>query len=127
MNFVKSIVAGALLLGASLAHALDVYMYSPTAFAAAQQANQTVALHFHADWCPTCRAQAETLEGLKSDASLKGVTVFRVVYDNEKALRKELKVRSQSVMIVYKGTAERTRLAGETSADAIKAALKAGL
>ena len=126
MTLFKSIFASILLGAASMAHALDIMPYSASALAAAQTANQSVALHFHADWCPTCRAQASVLQELKSEAGLP-ITVMVVNYDNEKQLRRSLKVRSQSVFIVYKGFVERARLAGDTSKDAIRAGLKAGL
>lgn len=110
----------------SWAHALDIAPYSAPAFAAAQAAGKPVALHFHADWCPTCRAQAEVLEALRADRAL-DVQVLIVDYDNEKELRKQHRVRAQSTLIVFKGRQEKTRLAGETAPDRIKAALGASL
>jgi len=48
-------------------------------------------------------------------------------YDKEKALRRALKVRMQSTMVVFKGQEEKARLAGDTEPDKIRAALKAAL
>ena len=48
-------------------------------------------------------------------------------YDVEKDLRKAMKVRTQSTMVVFKGREEKARLAGDTAPDKIRAALKAGL
>jgi len=81
-----------------------------------------VVVHFHADWCSTCVAQAKSLEALKADPQLKSVTVLIADYDKEKELRKTMKIRSQSVMVVFKGPQEVTRLAGQTQAADIKAA-----
>ena len=111
---------------APLAQALETQPYSAQALAAAQQAGQPVALHFHADWCPTCRQQTTVLNQLKADPALK-LTVLVVNYDNEKDLRKALQVRTQSTFIVYKGAAEKARIAGETAPDKIRAALQAAL
>ena len=117
------IVAMALLLTASAASfALDIKPYSAQALSAEQQAGKPVTLHFHADWCPTCRAQDKVLQQWKGDASVPG-TLLVVDYDKEKALRKQLGVRTQSTLIAYRGGVEKARLAGETDSDKLRAAL----
>jgi thiol-disulfide isomerase/thioredoxin len=121
-----AMVAG--LLGASsLAQALDIKPFSAQALAAAQKAGQPVAVHFHAGWCPTCRKQATALEQLKSDKSLDAVTVLVADYDAERDLRRTMKVRSQSTLVVFKGAEERARLAGEGDGTALAAALRKAL
>lgn len=120
------LIASTLWFAASLAQALTIAPYSAAALEAAQKADAPVALHFHAPWCPTCKAQSKTLNDLKSDAAL-DITVLTVDYDREVELRKQLKVRSQSTLIVYRGAVERARLAGETQAEPLKAALQAAL
>jgi thioredoxin-like negative regulator of GroEL len=109
-----------------MAHALEVKPYSAQALADAEKAGQPVALHFHADWCPTCRAQDKTLESMKSEKGL-DLTILQVNYDTEKDLKKRFNVRTQSTMVVLKGTKEVARLAGDTSADSIRGVLKAAL
>jgi thiol-disulfide isomerase/thioredoxin len=126
MKIIQSIICSVALLLSSAGHALTLAPYSSQAFAAAQAAGQPVALHFHADWCPTCRAQDKALESLKSDSSL-NMTVLSVDYDNETALKSKLKVRTQSTFIVYRGDAEKARQSGETSADGIRALLRTAL
>ncbi|MBQ0929110.1 thioredoxin family protein [Ideonella sp. 3Y2] len=121
-----SLFAAALSTLAPLAQALETLPYTAQALAAAQQAGQPVALHFHADWCPTCRQQTTVLKQLKADPALK-LTVLVVNYDNEKDLRKALQVRTQSTVIVYRGATEKARIAGETAPDKIRAALQAAL
>ncbi|MBQ0959996.1 thioredoxin family protein [Ideonella sp. 4Y11] len=121
-----SLFAATLSTLAPLAQALETQPYTAQALAAAQQAGQPVALHFHADWCPTCRQQTTVLNQLKADPALK-LTVLVVNYDNEKDLRKALQVRTQSTVIVYKGATEKARIAGETAPDKIRAALQAAL
>lgn len=120
MKLKKILALGAALLVSSWAHALTITPFSADAFAKAQAAGGPVALHFHADWCPTCRAQDKALEVLKSDSGL-DIAVFSVDYDKETDLKKQLKVRSQSTFIVYRGMTEKTRHVGATAPEAIRA------
>lgn len=126
MTFVRFIVSAMLFAAASMAQAFEVKPYSAQALADAEKAGQPVALHFHADWCPTCRAQDKALESMKSEKGL-DLTILKVNYDTEKDLKKRFNVRTQSTMVVLKGTKEVARLAGDTSADGIRGALKAAL
>jgi thioredoxin 1 len=120
---IARIVATALLLTASATtFALDIKPYTAQALSAEQQAGKPVSLHFHANWCPTCRAQEKIFQQWKGDASVPG-TLLVVDYDNEKELKKQLGVRTQSTLITYRGTAEKARLAGDTDADKLRAAL----
>ncbi|RMH87759.1 thioredoxin [Lysobacter pythonis] len=105
------------------ASALEIKPFSPDAFAEIQQQGKPVAVHFHANWCPTCIRQAKSLNGLKTDPQLQNMTVLVADYDQEKDLRKNMKVRSQSIIVVFKGTQEITRVNGKTRADDIKAEL----
>ena len=102
--------------------ALDIKPYTAQALSAEQQAGKPVSLHFHANWCPTCRAQEKVFQQWKGDASVPG-TLLVVDYDNEKELRKQLGIRMQSTLITYRGTLEKSRLAGDTDADKLRAAL----
>ena len=126
MKLLRAIAATALFAAASWAQALDIKPYSDAALADAQRAGKPVAVHFHADWCPTCKQQEKVLAALKADPGL-DVTVLVADYDKEKELKKRLKVRSQSVMVVFRGDQERARLAGDTEADKFRTALKAAL
>ena len=127
MNLAKQIIVSAILVAAaSLAQALDIKPYSAQALAAAQKAGQPVALHFRADWCPTCRAQDKVLESLKAEKGL-DLTLLAADYDTEKALKRRFKVNTQSTLIVLKGQKEAARLVGDTTADGIRGALKAAL
>jgi len=120
---IARIVATALLLTASaVTFALDIKPYTAQALSAEQQAGKPVSLHFHANWCPTCRAQEKVFLQWKGDASVPG-TLLVVDYDNEKELKKQLGVRTQSTLITYRGAAEKARLAGDTDAVKLRAAL----
>lgn len=126
MKFHQLIVCTLLTGAAALVQALEVKPYSAAALADAQKADLPVALHFRADWCPTCRAQDKVLEGLKAETGL-SLTVLSVDYDTEKSLKKQYKINTQSTFVVLHGQKEAARLVGDTSANGIRAALKAAL
>src|ERR1700675_4564457 len=65
-------------------------------------AGKPVAVVFHADWCPTCRAQAPLLKELSQTPELKGVTLFVANFDTEKTLKQSLGVTKQSTVVVFK-------------------------
>lgn len=120
---IARIFATALLLTASTTtFALDIKPFTAQTLKAEQQAGKPVTLHFHANWCPTCRAQEKIFQQWKGDASVPG-TLLIVDYDNEKDLKKQLGIRTQSTVITYRGSVEKSRLAGETDADKLRAAL----
>jgi thioredoxin 1 len=125
LNFnsgIKATLAAGLFAMATWANALDLKPFSQSELSAIQQQGKPVVVHFHADWCSTCVAQAKSLQALKADPQLKAMTVLVADYDEEKELRKSMKVRSQSVMVIFKGPQEVTRLAGQSEATDIKAA-----
>jgi len=126
MKFTQFLVAALLALNTILANALDIQPYTAAALAQAQKAGQPVALHFHADWCPTCRAQTNVLQSLKAESGL-DITVLVVNYDTEKDLKRQFKIRAQSTIIVLKGKNETVRLVGDTSDVTIRNALKTAL
>lgn len=125
-RFIRFTAVAALSLAASLAHALDIQPYTAVALGNAQQAGKPVAVHFHAEWCSTCKTQEKALNALKAEKGLV-ITVLIANYDEEKDLKKQYKVRSQSVLIVFKGEQEKARLAGDTDIEKIRSALQAGL
>lgn len=126
MKTAKLIVATLLTGLAAWAHALDVKPYSTAALADAQKADKPVAVHFHADWCPTCRAQEKVLQTLKAEPGL-DITVLVANYDTEKDLKRRFNVRAQSTLVVLRGQQERARVVGDTTATGIRDALKSAL
>lgn len=126
MKVGKLLIPALLLACSALTHALEVKPYSAAALAAAQKADQPIAVHFHADWCPTCRAQTKVLESLKAEPGL-DLTVLVANYDTEKALKQRFKVNAQSTLVVLHGQKERARLVGDTGVASIRAALKSAL
>jgi thioredoxin 1 len=126
MNLPGRLLCASLLTAAAQVFALDVQPYTAQMLAALQSADKPVALHFHADWCTTCRAQDKAIGTLKADPAL-DMTLLTVDYDTEKALKRDFNVRAQSTLVVMHGKRETARLVGDTSAVNIRAALKSAL
>jgi thiol-disulfide isomerase/thioredoxin len=126
LSFIRFVFAASLLLASSLSQALTIAPYSPSALAAAQKAGEPLVLHFHAGWCPTCRAQDKAFEALKADPSLK-LTLMEVDYDKEKALERQMHVTAQATLVVLHGAAERSRSTGETDPARLKRTLQSAL
>ncbi len=93
--------------------------FSEAAFTSAAQSGQPVLIEFHADWCPTCRAQEKVVNILVDQSNYKNVLVMRVLFDSEKDLLERFAVRRQSTLILFKNGTEVARAVGETSSDAI--------
>jgi thioredoxin 1 len=97
--------------------------YSEAAFESAVASGKPIVIEFHADWCPTCRAQAPVLRSLASGK----FTILTVNYDGQKSAVKKFGVRRQSTLIVFKGGKEVGRAVGITGESAISKLLeKAG-
>lgn len=124
MKIIRLFAALAFAASASFAQALDIAPWSAADFAQQQAAGKPVALHFHADWCPTCKAQEKVFNGWRGDAAVPG-RLLVVDYDNARELRRQFGVRTQSTLIVFKGDKEVARLAGETDPAKLRAALEA--
>ena len=95
--------------------------FDQTAFDKAVAAGEPVIVQFHADWCPTSKAQAPLVAQAMTEPKLKSVTLFVADFDKEKALKKALKVSTQSTFVVFKGGKEVSRSTGETTRAAIDA------
>lgn len=126
MKIGKLIFSTLLVFGVLVSHALEIKPYSASALDQAQKADKPVALHFHADWCPTCRAQTKVLQELKSEAGL-DITVLVANYDTERDLKRRFNVRAQSTLVVLHGQKETYRVVGDTSPGGIRGALKSAL
>jgi thioredoxin 1 len=113
-------------LATSLALAGEV-PYNQPGFDAARAAGQTVAVVFHADWCPTCRAQAPVLKELVNTPEMKSLTLYVADFDTEKALRNALHVNQQSTIVVFKGQQETARSTGETQKAALQTFLRGAI
>jgi thioredoxin 1 len=122
-----TVLAISLLGLAGAAKALEIRPFDAAVLSSLQNAGKPVALHFHADWCPTCVNQSRSLEQLKAGGQLQGMTVLVADYDKEKDLKRQHRVRSQSVLVVFRGMTEVARSAGETRPEPIREALAKAL
>jgi thioredoxin 1 len=93
-------------------------------FDAARESGAPVAIVFHADWCPTCRAQAPILRELAQSPPLAAVRVFVADFDAEKAAKKSLGVTKQSTIVVFKKGKEIARSTGDTQRDSLATLLR---
>lgn len=122
----KSIVTVIFSLGLSVFSSLAASAEMPfnqSQFDAARAAGKPVAVVFHADWCPTCRAQAPLLKDLAQSSDLKSLTLYVANFGTEKALRKSLGVSKQSTIVVFKDGKEAARSTGDTQQDSLSALL----
>jgi thioredoxin 1 len=103
--------------------ALAAENFTKAAFMKAQDMGQPILVHVTAPWCPTCKAQEPTVSMLEKErADLK---VFRVDFDSQKDVLKDLAVTTQSTLIAFDGMKEKARSAGETDPTKIRALVPA--
>jgi len=98
--------------------------FNQAQFDAARAAGTPVAVVFHADWCPTCRAQAPVLKGLTETQEFKSLTLYIANFDTENALKKSLGVTKQSTIVVFRNGREAARSTGDTQQDNLAALLR---
>ncbi len=92
-------------------------------FRQSQKMDEKIVLHFHADWCPTCKSQKKVLSKLNSEGFLNGLTIYNVDYDKESDFKKELKVTQQSTFVAFYGGVETGRAHGISSEADVKSFL----
>jgi thioredoxin 1 len=98
--------------------------YDRAQFDSMRAAGKPVAVVFHADWCPTCRAQAPVLRQLSGSQEFKTITVFIANFDTEKDLKRDLRITQQSTVVVFKDGKEAARSTGDTRADGLSELLR---
>jgi thiol:disulfide interchange protein len=96
----------------------DFKPYTPEAFKTAMEEGKTTVLFFHAPWCPVCKAQEPKVKA-QLNGEHKDVVAFKVDYDSNVPLRKELKVDKQSTLILYQGMKEIARLSYKSDDESI--------
>ncbi len=121
MNLFTRVAAAALLFATGVVQAGSVSPYTAEACNAALAAGTPVVLEVHADWCPTCRAQAPIVQSLVKDPKYDKFAVFVVDYDKQKDVRKQFNVARQSTLVVFSGGKEVGRSTGVTAPEAIAA------
>ena len=127
MRFLPAaLVATVALLLAPAASALEILPYSAEALASARAAGAPVALHFHSQWCATCKMQTKAFEAMRSEPGL-DITLLVVDFDEERELKREFRVPVSGVVIVLRGNVERARLNSVVDPKELRAALRCAL
>lgn len=114
------------LMSASAAMA-DTTAFTQAAFDKLQHEGKSILVGIHADWCPTCRAQAPIIASLLKQKDYQKITSLRVDFDNQKDIVRAFHVYRQSTLIVFKDGKEVGRSLGDTSPDGIENLLRKAL
>lgn len=96
----------------------DFKPFTAEAFKSATQARKTTLVFFHAPWCSVCKAQEPKVLAHLNGAH-KDIVAFKVDYDTNPGLRKEMKVDKQSTLILYQGATEVARLSYKSDTPSI--------
>jgi thioredoxin 1 len=107
----------------SLARAATIPAFTNAAFKTAQDAGKSILISIHADWCPTCRAQAPIIESLLQTPKFKNIVILRVNFDDQVDVVRAFGAQSQSTLITFKGANEMSRSVGDTDPASIEALL----
>ena len=124
MKLAKTVISLALVTLTSLASAGEIKPYSAQEFDKLTQAGKPVVVDVSAPWCPTCKAQKPILDGLLQQPAYRDVTMLTVDFDTGGDALKRFKVRMQSTLVAFKGTAEVARSAGDTTPSGIENLIK---
>ena len=95
--------------------------FTQAAFVAAQNAGKPILIEVHASWCPTCAKQRPILSKLWEEPAFKDVQVFKVDFDTQKDVLRQMRVQMQSTLIAFHGATEQARATGITDANEIRA------
>ena len=101
--------------------AQPVRPFTLPALKAAQASGQPILVDVFAPWCPTCRAQAPTIDSLAADPAYAKLVILRLDYDNQTREKAALGVTKQSALIAYRGGREVGRTLGVIDPSQIKA------
>ncbi|MGO9420612.1 thioredoxin family protein [Roseiarcus sp.] len=124
----SAIVMMGALIGASCApaEASEFLPYDAARVEKAVASGKPVVVHVYAPWCLQCHIQASYLDGLKDDPAFRGVTFFRVDYDNQKDVVAKLDC-PRSTVIAYKGGKEVARMSWGVTKSSVVDVLKAAM
>lgn len=101
--------------------------FTQTAFDRLQEQGSPILVWIHADWCPTCRAQAPILKKLLEQQEFKPIESLLVDFDQQQDIVKAFKAIKQSTLIIFKGGKEVDRSLGVTDEQDIEAFLRKAL
>jgi thiol-disulfide isomerase/thioredoxin len=118
--FKSSIPIALLALAAVPATAQPIRPFTMAALKAAQATGKPILVDAFAPWCPTCRAQAPTLDAISAAPDYAKLVILRLDYDHQIAEKKALGINQQSTLIAFKGHREVGRTLGVTQPDQIR-------
>lgn len=125
LTFLMAVMAALIMTGS--AHAADFRPFTREAFAQAQAAGRPILVEAHADWCPTCRAQAPVVRRAAAAPEFDELIVFTLNFDAQTAERRALGIRAQSTLIAFDGRNETARSIGDTDPNRISALLRTAI
>ena len=115
MSSFRVLAVAALAVMSAAVSAQPVRLFSMAALKAAQANGQPVLVDAFAPWCPTCRAQAPTIDAPSRSHGYDKLVILRLDYDNQLAEKKALGIRQQSTLILFRGGREVGRTLGVTN------------
>lgn len=101
--------------------------YKAEEFAQMLKNGDTIVIHVHADWCPTCTRQQTTLDQMANETAFSRVRFVRVNFDTDLDFLRANRVASQSTIIVVKDGREASRFVGVTRAGEIRTRITAAV
>jgi thioredoxin 1 len=95
--------------------------YEAAAFDAALAAGGGVVLAFMVDWCSTCGLQKAVVAELLELPRFAALSFFVADFDQERALKRRLRIVRQGSFVVFKGGREVARATGLSERAALEA------
>jgi thiol-disulfide isomerase/thioredoxin len=119
MKIFRTVWFATLLVACSGLSVADEMPFDQAHYEAMHNNGKPFAVAFHANWCPTCRAQAPVLKELTQTREFSSITLFVANFDTEKVLERSLGVTKQSTIVVFKDGKESARSTGDTQRESL--------
>jgi thioredoxin 1 len=124
MTFLRNVLVPSILALPVVAYGADMRPYSDETLAALQAAETPILVDVYADWCPTCRRQAQILDELLAEPEFADLVVLKLDWDAQRETARAFGAPRQSTFIVFRGDEERGRSVADTRPDSIRALLQ---
>lgn len=122
---IGAIAFGAMQIGAQASTA-GWDLYDEAEFIMAQQKGKRIVVDVHADWCPTCRAQAPILNEIREEHQSDTTLFIKVDFDDPEGFLEQHQIARQSTVLVFDGTQEVARTVAETDRTRLRSAVLSG-
>ena len=119
LTVIGALVVGAMQLNAQVSTA-GWQIYDEAEFMMAQKKGKTIVVDVYANWCPTCRAQAPTMDELRQEHASADVLFVKVDFDQEKDFLRAHRIPRQSTILVFNGMEETARSVAETNRERLR-------